>query len=74
MQGMTLMDRIKQIASNRYTRLGLLTVGLAVIFYLLLMFIFPLIMVYDFPQALHVIFALLGAGLVVYKFFAGRVF
>lgn len=74
MQHISLTERLLQIWQNRYFQLGLLTVGLAVVFYLLCLFLFPLLHLGDFPKELLGMFSVLGAGLVVYKFFAGRIF
>lgn len=58
---------------NRYVRLGMLTFGLAVLFYLILFLIFGALHV-DFPFGLQIMLAVLGASVVVYKLFSQRIF
>ncbi|HET8690350.1 MAG TPA: hypothetical protein VFL81_02850 [Candidatus Saccharimonadales bacterium] len=60
--------------NNRYLQLSILTVGLAVVIYLLIWLVFSLIGLSDFPKGLQLAVAVLGAGLLVYKFFADRIF
>ena len=73
-QDFSFMEQAKRFFNSRPFKLVLITLGIALVLYLLLMFIFPLINVYDFPPFLHWFFSLLGAGLIVYKFFMGRIF
>lgn len=59
--------------NNRYVQLGALTIGLAVLFWLILFLIFAALHV-NFPIGLEILLAVLGSGILVYKFFAQRVF
>ena len=59
--------------NNRYVQLGALTLGLAILFWLILFLVFGLLHV-NLPIGLEVLLAVLGAGLIVYKFFSQRVF
>ncbi len=65
---------MQQLFNNRYVRLVALTVGVSTLIYALLWTIFMVIGLEDFPALLHVGLSLLGGGLLVYKFLAGRVF
>lgn len=64
---------MQQFFRSRYAQIVGLTLGLALTFYLVIWLVMSLVGLADFPQAIQVILALLGAGLVVYKFFAGRI-
>jgi len=59
--------------NNRYVQLGALTLGLAILFWLILFLVFGLLHV-NLPIGLEILLAVLGAGLIVYKFFSQRVF
>lgn len=59
---------------NRYVRLALLTVGLGLLFWILFWLILKALGISDFPVTLQLAVAFLGAGLLVAKFFAARVF
>lgn len=59
--------------ANRYTKLALLTLAVALLLYLLQMIIF-MVLPLDLPQFLRILLALLAAGYLVYKFFSERVF
>ncbi|HET7630332.1 MAG TPA: hypothetical protein VFK03_03070 [Candidatus Saccharimonadales bacterium] len=60
--------------NNRYVQLTVLAVGLAAVIYLLIWLVVSLIGLDDFPKGLQLAVAVLGAGLLVYKFFASRIF
>lgn len=64
---------MNEFLSNRYVRLGLLTLLLATLIYTIIFIVFSLIGLKDFPQFLRITISVLGAGLLVYKFFAGRI-
>lgn len=60
--------------SNRYVQLALLTLGLGTLFFLIIWLIFSLIGLNDAPMSLVAVASYLGAGVLVAKFFAGRIF
>lgn len=60
--------------SNRYVQLALLTLGLGSLFFLVIWLIFTLIGLNDAPMGLVAVGAYLGAGALVAKFFADRIF
>jgi hypothetical protein len=60
--------------NNRYVQLGALSLGLAVLIYLVLWLLFSLLQIDGFPVGLQIAIAILGAGLLVYKFFSDRIF
>jgi hypothetical protein len=62
-----------QWLSNRYVQLGLLTVLLAALIYTLIFILFGLIGLGSFPQFLRITISVLGAALLVYKFFEQRI-
>lgn len=64
---------MQQFFNNRYVRMAGLTLGLALMFYVIIWLVFSIVGLKDFPQGIQVMFALLAAGLVVYKFLAGRI-
>lgn len=59
---------------NRYTQLALLTLGLSLLFWVLIWLVLRGVGVNDFPVGLQIAVSFLGAGLVVYKFFSNRIF
>ena len=59
---------------NRYVRLAVLTIGLGLIFWFMLWFVLQMTGVRDFPVLLQAAAAFLGAGVLVAKIFASRVF
>lgn len=65
---------MQQLFNNRYTRLALLTAGLSALFFAILWLIAQIIGLKDFPVELEILVSVLGAGVVVYKFFAFRMF
>lgn len=60
--------------SNRYVQLALLTLGLGSLFFLIIWLIFTLIGLDDAPMSLVAVASYLGAGALVAKFFADRIF
>lgn len=63
-----------EFLSNRYVQLGLLTLGLGLLFWAVFWLVLGALGLSDFPVMLQVSVAFLGAGLLVYKFFANRIF
>ena len=63
-----------EFLNNRYVQLGLLTLGLGLLFWAIFWLILRALGLSDFPTMLQVSVAFLGAGLLVYKFFANRIF
>ena len=63
-----------ELFNNRYVQLGLLTLGLGLLFWAVFWLVLGALGLRDFPVMLQVSVAFLGAGLLVYKFLAGRVF
>lgn len=59
--------------SNKYTRLAMLTLGLAVLFYLVIWMIMSIVGVDFLPPFLHFMISILGAGILVAKYFAFRI-
>lgn len=62
------------LLNNRITQLTLLTLGLGLLFWAIFWLVLRSIGLGDFPVFLQLSVAFLGAGLIVYKFFAGRIF
>lgn len=65
---------MQQFFSNRYTQLALLALGLGTLFFFVFWLVFSLIGIKDAPLGLLATASYLGAGVVVAKFLAGRVF
>ena len=63
-----------ELFNNRYVQLGLLTLGLGLLFWAVFWLVLRALGLQDFPIMLQISVAFLGAGLLVYKFFASRVF
>lgn len=63
-----------EIFNNRYVQLGLLTLGLGLLFWAIIWLVLRALGLQEFPTVLQVSVSFLGAGLLVYKFFAGRIF
>jgi len=63
---------MNEFFSNRYVQLGLLTLFIAAVIYTLLFIIFMLIGLDSFPQVIRIMVSVLGAALLVYKFFSQR--
>lgn len=63
-----------QFFQNRYVQLGLLTLGLGLLFWALFWLILAALGLQDFPVVLQATAAFLGAGVLVAKFFASRIF
>lgn len=63
-----------ELFNNRYVQLGLLTLGLGLLFWAVFWLVLRVLGLQDFPVMLQITVAFLGAGLLVYKFLAGRVF
>lgn len=59
--------------NNRYVRLGLLVLGLALLLWAALWLALMAVGADDFSASLQAVVAFLGAGVIVGKFFAGRV-
>lgn len=64
---------MQQFFNNRYVQITALTISLAIVFFLVLWLTFNLVGLGDFPIALELVLAVLGAGVLVYKFFASRI-
>ena len=65
---------MQQFFNNRYVQLAGLTLGLAILFFLVIWVVTSTIGLKDFPVGLEITLAVLGAGIIVYKFFARRIF
>lgn len=63
-----------EFLNNRYVQLGLLTIGLGLLFWAVFWLALRSLGVDDFPVTLQLAAAFLGSGLIVAKFLAGRVF
>lgn len=64
-----------QWLNNRYVQLSLLTVFIAVLLYVIIWLIIDVALgLHTFPPALIFTLSVLGSGLLVYKFFASRIF
>lgn len=66
-------EAMNEFLSNRYVQLGLLTLFLAALIYTIVYIVFSLIGLNEFPQFLRIVIAVLGASLLVYKFFSQRI-
>lgn len=62
------------VLNNRYVQLGLLTLGLGLLFWAFFWLGLRTLGLHDFPVMLQLAVAFLGAGLIVAKFFANRIF
>lgn len=60
--------------NNRYVQLSLLTLGLGLLLWALFWLGLRALGLHDFPVMLQLAVAFLGAGLIVAKFFASRIF
>ncbi len=65
---------MQQFLNNRYVQLAGLTLGLAILFFLVIWVVSSVIGLKGFPLGLEVVVAVLGAGIIVYKFFSNRIF
>lgn len=65
---------MQQFFNNRYVQLAGLTLGLGALFFGVIWLFCLTVGLQDFPVFLQAILAMLGAGIVVYKFFAQRIF
>lgn len=65
---------MQQLFSNRYVQLAVLTLGLGLLFFLVLWLIFTLIGFKDAPLGMVALASFLGAGVLVAKVFASRIF
>lgn len=63
-----------EFLNNRYVQLGLLTLGLGLLFWAVFWLGLRALGINDFPVMLQLAVAFLGSGLIVAKFLAGRVF
>lgn len=63
-----------EFMQNRYVRLTALTILIGVMFWVIIWITLMLAGLNDFPVFLQMAISFLGAGLLVYKFFAPRVF
>lgn len=64
---------MQQFFNNRYVQLTGLTIGLSLVFFLLIWFVAQMIGLQDFPVMLEVMLSVLGAGILVYKVFSERI-
>lgn len=62
-----------EFLNNRYTQLALLTLGLGLLFWAIFWLVLTAVGLGDFPVFLQLAVAFLGAGLLVYRFFASRI-
>lgn len=63
-----------EFLNNRYVQLALLTLGIGLVLWALFWLILTILGLDDFPLMLQLAVAFLGSGLLVSKFFAGRIF
>lgn len=63
-----------EILNNRYTKLTLLTLGIGTLLWVIFWLILMSLGINDFPVALQMAAAYLGASLLVYKYLANRIF
>jgi hypothetical protein len=63
-----------QLFENRYVQLTLLTVGIGLLLWAIVWLVLMVIGIEDFPAFLQFALAFLAAGLLVTKFFSGRIF
>ena len=64
---------MQQFFNNRYVRLGGLTLGLSVLFYVVVWLFCEVVGLSDFPTFLQVSLSVLGAGVLVYRIFSRRI-
>jgi hypothetical protein len=65
---------MQQFLNNKYVRLGALTLGIGLLLWAVIWLACMAAGLTDFPVALEAVLAFLAAGVLVYKFLAGRVF
>lgn len=65
---------MQQFFNNRYVQLAGLTLGIWALFFAVIWIFCLTVGLQDFPVFLQAILALLGAGVVVYKFLSQRIF
>lgn len=65
---------MQQLFNNRYVQLAGLTLGLAALFFAIIWLVATTLGLKDFPVEVELLLAVLGAGIIVYKFFASKVF
>jgi hypothetical protein len=65
---------MQQFFNNKYVQLAGLTIGIGLLFFVILWLAASLFGMNEFPIALEALLALLAAGAVVYKFFSQRIF
>ena len=63
-----------EFLNNRYVQLALLTLGLGLLFWAIFWLVLLALGIRDFPIFLEFMASFLGAGVLVAKFFAGRIF
>lgn len=66
-------EAMNEFLNNRYVQLSLLTALIALFIYALIWIILSLVGLDEFPQFLRITISVLGAGLLVYKFFEQRI-
>lgn len=59
---------------NRYVQLAVLTLGLGLLFWIILWLVLMALNLRDFPVGLQLAIAFLGAGVLVAQVFARRIF
>ena len=64
---------MNEFLTNRYVRLGLLTLLIAALIYTIIFIVLSLVGMNDFPQFIRITISVLGAGLLVYKFLADKI-
>lgn len=64
---------MQEFFTNHYVRLLLLTLILSLLFYIIISLFIGAVGIEGFSNFLRVMISVLGAGLLVYKFFADRV-
>lgn len=68
-----LLYNMQQFLNNRYVQLAGLTLGIGVLLWAVIWLFCTVTGLNDFPIGLQIMLAVLGAGLVVYKFFSQRI-
>ena len=69
-----ILIRMNEFLGNRYVRLGLLTLGIGLLFWMIIWVVLRAVGLDDFPVGLQLAVAFLGAGLLVAQILARRVF
>lgn len=70
---MTISDYFHMAVTSKAFKVTMMVLGIAVLIYIMLWLLLPMIQIHDFPPFLQAVLSLLGAGLLSYKYLAPRI-